>query len=289
MMRWAQVTVEAGPAAVDAVCNCLVEIGCAGTLVEDQFDPFQISGYVPVDDRLELRIDRLGEMLPTLAGFGVDGAGTEITLRYVEEDDWANAWKAFFKPIRVGRRLVVTPPWETPPNLPDDITIIMDPGMAFGTGSHPTTRLCLAAIEDFLRPGNAVADIGSGSGILAIAAARLGAVRVAACDIDPLAVEIAGRNAKVNDVEIALSEGMPAGQFDLVVANILADVIIGMAGDLAARVAEAGTLIVSGIIDTREDDVRRALTAHGLEPAETRREGEWVAIVLRQLARSRVY
>jgi ribosomal protein L11 methyltransferase len=280
-MRWAQITVDADAAAIDAVGNCLNEIGCGGFVVEDQFAPPHISGYVPVDDRLEQRLEDLGEALAGLEGHGVSGAGTEITLRYVDEDDWANAWKAFYKPARVGNRLVVTPPWEAPPHLPGDVTIIMDPGMAFGTGSHPTTRLCLAAIEDYVRPGMKVADIGTGSGILAIAAAKLGASHVNACDIDSLAVGIAAKNALANEVTIEVGEQLPSGGYDVVVANILADVIIGMADDLTARLLPSGTLIVSGIIDTREADVSAALQARGLTQKEVRREGEWVAIVLR--------
>lgn len=281
-MRWAQITVEADIDAVDAVGNCLNEIGCGGFVVEDQALPPRISGYVPVDDRLEMRLENLGTSLMALEGHGVAGAGTEITLRYVDEDDWANAWKAFYKPIRVGTHLVVTPPWETPPNSPGDITIVMDPGMAFGTGSHPTTRLCLAAIEDCVKPGMCVADIGTGSGILAIAAAKLGAACVKACDIDTLAAGIASKNAAANHVEIHVGEQLPDGQFDVVVANILADVIIGMADDLAARLAPSGTLIVSGIIDIRETDVAAALETRGLTQKEVRREGEWVAIILQK-------
>jgi ribosomal protein L11 methyltransferase len=281
-MRWAQITVEASTEAIDAVGNCLNDIGCGGFMVADELVPPQVSGYVPVDDRLEGRLENLGTSLKELEGHGVTGAGTEITLRYVDEDDWANAWKAFYKPTRVGAHLVVTPPWETPPNAPGDITIIMDPGMAFGTGSHPTTRLCLTAIEDYVKPGMAIADIGTGSGILAIAAAKLGASDVKGCDIDPLAVGIAAKNAVANDVAIAVGEELPAGEFDVVVANILADVIIGMADNLIARVKAGGTLIVSGIIDTREADVSTALQARGLSQTEVRREGEWVAIILRK-------
>jgi len=281
-MRWAQITVEADDAAIDAVGNCLNEIGSGGFMVNDKPTPNEVSGYVPVDDRLEMRLDALTQSLAALAGFGVEGAGTEITLRYVEEDDWANAWKAFYKPSRVGRHIMVTPPWETPQLEDGDLTIIMDPGMAFGTGSHPTTRLCLASLEDYVKPGMTVADVGTGSGILAIGAAKLGASTVKANDIDTLAVDIAKGNATANDVDIEFGVDMPAGTYDILVANILADVIIGLADDLIARLAPGGTLIASGIIDTRETDVSSALQQRGLTQLEIRREGEWVAIVLRK-------
>jgi len=281
-MRWAQITVDATEAAVDAVGNCFNDIGCGGFVVDEKPTPWQVSGYVPVDDRLEMRLDNLTEALQKLPEYGVEGSGTELTLRYVEEDDWANAWKAFYKPMRVGQRLLVTPPWETPDVQDGDVVIIMDPGMAFGTGSHPTTRLCLMSLEQYVKPGMSVADIGTGSGILSIAAAKLGASTVKANDIDTLAVGIAKKNATDNGVDIDFGVDMPTGTFDVVVANILADVIIGLGDELVSRLNPSGTLIVSGIIDTRETDVSNALQARGLTQLEVRREGEWVASVLQK-------
>ena len=200
----------------------------------------------------------------------------------MEEADWANAWKAFYKPLRVGRRLVVTPPWEHPELAPDDLPLIIDPGMAFGTGSHPTTQLCLTALEEYITPGASVADVGTGSGILAIAAAKLGASPVAASDNDPLAVKIARENAAVNGVSVTVTDALPEGRYAVLVANILADVIIGLGADLTARLWPAGILIVSGIIDTREADVQAALQGLGLAHLETRRQAEWVALVFRR-------
>ena len=281
-MRWAQITVDATEAAVDAVGNCFNDIGCGGFVVDEKPTPWQVSGYVPVDDRLEMRLDNLTEALQKLPEYGVEGSGTELTLRYVEEDDWANAWKAFYKPMRVGQRLLVTPPWETPDVQDGDVVIIMDPGMAFDTNSHPTTRLCLMSLEQYVKPGMSVADIGTGSGILSIAAAKLGASTVKANDIDTLAVGIAKKNATDNGVDIDFGVDMPTGTFDVVVANILADVIIGLGDELVSRLNPSGTLIVSGIIDTRETDVSNALQARGLTQLEVRREGEWVAIVLQK-------
>jgi len=177
---------------------------------------------------------------------------------------------------------VVTPPWETPMLVDGDLVLTIDPGMAFGTGSHPTTQLCLATLEDYVRPGQRVADIGTGSGILAIAAAKLGASEIVATDTDPLAVRIASDNVAVNGVRVQTQEMPPKGTYDLVVANILADVIIGMAESLAGWVAPGGILIASGIIDTRESDVRLAVEGEGFSPLETRRDGEWVALVFRR-------
>ncbi len=283
-MRWAEIAVEAGADSVDAVGYALQSVGCTGFVVRDMAVPPEVIGYLPVDDRLETRLSDLQESLESLPALGLISAGQELTLRYVEEADWANAWKAFYKPMRLGRHLVVTPPWETPDFLPGDIPIIVDPGMAFGTGSHPTTQLCLVALEDYLQPGMTVADIGTGSGILAIAAAKLGAASVIATDIDPLAVKIASENITVNGVSVSTQEPLPEGSFALVVANILADVIIGMSETLADMVGPDGLLIASGIIDTRESDVRLAVEGAGFSPLETRHQGEWVALIFRRLA-----
>ena len=283
-MRWAEIIIDAGPEATDAVGVALYAAGCGGFEVREGAQPPAVVGYLPVDDRLEDRLGSLKDALAALPGHGVTGAGTDLTLHYVEEADWANAWKAFYKPFRVGRRLVVTPPWEHPDLAPDDIPLVIDPGMAFGTGSHPTTQLCLVALEDYIKPGASVADIGTGSGILAIAAAKLGASPVAANDNDPLAVKIARENAVANGVSVEVTDALPIGRYDAVVANILADVIIGMSAELNALIAPGGTLVASGIIDTREADVQKALEDVGLAHVETRRQTEWVALVFQSTA-----
>ena len=281
-MRWAEITIEAGSAAADAVNQCLYTVGCNGVVLRDSEEPPRVTGYLPVDDRLEIRLEQLQEALIALPAFGVIGAGSELTLRTVEEEDWATAWKAFYKPLRVGRHLVVTPPWESPELGRGDLPLIIDPGMAFGTGYHPTTQLCLIALENYMQPGARVADIGTGSGILAIAAAKLGASSVTATDIDSLAVRIAAENAQANDITLITHEAFPTGQFDLIVANILADIIIGLADNFAALAAPQGLFIASGIIDTREADVRMAVEGAGFAPLETRRDGDWVALLFRR-------
>ena len=278
-MRWTEILIDAGPEAIDAVGAALNVAGCGGFEVRETTLPPAVAGYLPVDDRLEDRLAQLKDVLARLPDYGITGAGTDLTLRYVEEADWANAWKAFYKPFRVGRRLVVTPPWEHPELAPDDIPLVIDPGMAFGTGSHPTTQLCLTALEDHVAQGSRAADIGTGSGILAIAAAKLGAARVDANDNDPLAVKIARENAAANGVSVEVTEALPTGHYSVVVANILADVIIGMSAELQALIEPGGILIASGIIDTREADVQKALETVGLVHMETRRQTEWVALV----------
>ncbi len=283
-MRWAEIQIDADAGAVDAVGAALYAAGCGGFEVRETAAPPAVAGYLPVDDRLEERLEQLGTALERLPEYGVTGAGTELTLRYVEEADWATAWKAYYKPMRIGKRLVVTPPWESPELDASDLPIVVDPGMAFGTGSHPTTQLCLVALEEYVKPGISVADVGTGSGILAIAAAKLGASSVAASDNDPLAVTIARENAAVNGVSVQIAETLPPGPYAVVVANILADVIIGMAALLAEWTAPGGTLIASGIIDTREADVRQAVEAAGFRSKDTWHQGEWVALVFERQA-----
>ena len=269
-MLWAEIEIEAVGDDQEAAGALLMEVaGCHGYASSDT----GVVGYLPIDDRLEGALLRLREAL-----------GRTLTIRRrVAEEDWAHAWKQYFKPQRIGRRLVVKPSWEEFAAQPEDLILEMDPGMAFGTGLHATTRLCLRALEEIVTPGARVADVGTGSGILAVAAIRLGAARVEATDNDPLAVDIARQNAARNGVDdritVAEATQPPTGPFDIVVANILPDVILGMADSLVAATRPGGTLIVSGIIEPRADEVRAGLTERGLSVLESPIEGEWVAIV----------
>jgi ribosomal protein L11 methyltransferase len=211
-------------------------------------------------------------------------------IRFLAETDWAEAWKAGYQVLRVGRRLVIKPTWRDYTPQPGDLIIELDPGMAFGSGLHPTTQLCLEAIEDYLHPGASVLDVGAGSGILAIAAARLGASRVLALDTDPLAVRVARENVALNQLEslIQVQVGtVPISRFqspisDLVVANILAETIVELAPALAASLSPASILVASGIILDRAQVVLASLHRNGLSLIERRADGEWVALVVRK-------
>ena len=282
-MRWAEIAVEARGDSQETVGALLTEVaGCQGYSTT----PAAVSGYLPVDERLEATLNGLRDALRGLPVAGVRDVSPEITIRFVEEADWANAWKQFFKPQRIGERLVVKPTWEPWEAEPGDVVIHIDPGMAFGTGLHATTRLCLRALETRVTPGAHVADVGTGSGILAVAAALLGAARVSAVDVDPLAVRIARENVDLNAVhgvvDVAEADAPPRGTFDIVVANILADVILGMAPALLSALPPGGLLIASGIIDSRAEDVRRGLQASGFAVEATASEGEWAAIFARR-------
>lgn len=238
----------------------------------------------------------------------------EPEIRVVREEDWAHAWKKFYKPMRVGKRVVLKPTWEEFTAEPDDLVIELDPGMAFGTGLHPSTRLCLAALEELIRPGDAVLDLGTGSGILAIAAAKLGAQYIVATDIDPIAVSVAQANLAVNGlapiaanssagdlpaftptgftptVEVR-QESVPAGmagRFQVILANILAEVLVGLFDGkygnvpLAEPLAPGGHLVLSGIIEEKGEMVAAAAARHGLALVGRRQENDWLALVVRR-------
>lgn len=220
----------------------------------------------------------------------------EPVARPVKEEDWAHAWKRYYKPLRIGRRVLLTPAWEEPVIQPDDVVVRLEPGMAFGTGLHPTTRLCVAALEDLVRPGDFLLDVGTGSGVLAIAAAKLGASSVWATDIDSLAIRAANDNARRNGIALSadslhIEQGsVPAGQegrFQVIVANILAEILVGLFEGtydnipLAEPLAPGGHMILSGILEEKTEMVVAAAAIHGLKEVERRQEGDWVAVVVR--------
>lgn len=222
----------------------------------------------------------------------------EPSLRVVREEDWAHAWKKFYKPMRIGAHVVLKPSWEEFVPNPGDIVVELDPGMAFGTGLHPTTRLCVAALERTVKPGDVVLDLGTGSGVLAIVAAKLGASRIVATDIDPIAVAVAAENVARNglatlpdgplDIRLGSVPADLTATVDVLVANILAEVLDGLFDSrydnvpLAEPVAPGGVLVLSGIIADKAGLVLAALTRHGLTLVDRLDEGDWVALVARK-------
>jgi ribosomal protein L11 methyltransferase len=285
-MRWAELRIETDAASEDAVANILIEEGCQGTVSTSTNGVQTVCGYLPVDDLIETRLESVRERIRALPDFGLSLPSTELQVNWVEDKDWQTAYRAFFKPVRVGR-IVVSPTWENPDVTEEDIVVWLDPGMAFGTGHHETTRLCLQALQDFIRGGETVLDVGTGSGVLAIAAAKLGAKPVIAIDIDPVAVQVAVENVSRNELSgtvAVLTGGSPkvfSGKADILVANIVPDVIITMAEDLAAKLKPRGVLVTSGIVRERARDVTSSLEAVGLSTCEVREEGDWVAVISR--------
>jgi ribosomal protein L11 methyltransferase len=219
---------------------------------------------------------------------GLESLGVAAEIEEVAPRDWGEEWKKGLSPFSVGR-IHLRPSWIAAAPPAGAVEVVLDPGMAFGTGTHPTTALCLAALDAFLaaRPGASVLDVGTGSGILAIAARKLGAGRVAANDEDPIAVEVARANALRNGASVEIT-GSPLaalpGPFDLVVANILASVLVQLAPALAARVAAGGELVLAGILGPQEEEVRAPFLALGLAPLQGARRGEWSLLRFRRAA-----
>ena len=304
MTTWLELSVAVDIAAVEAVSAILQEHGEGGVAINqpvssdlegeryglDTSRPTVVSTYIPYDGEAVNRRERVEQALWHLRAFDLAPIGP-LQERQVAEEDWQQAWRDHYHPLRIGRHVLIKPTWREAEVQPGDIVLDLDPGMAFGTGSHQTTAMCLMLLEERVRPGMVVLDQGSGSGILAILAAKLGAAAVDAVDITAVAV----RTAQDNVVQNGLSERVrvwqvgddePAGgkqrgerRYDLIVANIIARVIAALAPSLVAALAPGGTLIASGIIREREDEVVAALEDAGLKVDERRHQDEWVAVV----------
>lgn len=230
--------------------------------------------------------DELAFLREHMAIAGIADAAT-ISLNGVNEEDWANAWKAYYKPLHIGKRMVIVPAWERYDEQPGEIVVRMDPGMAFGTGSHETTRLVIGLLEKYTPAGGRMLDVGCGSGILAICASKLGAGQCYAYDIDPVAVKVANENIRDSgltnvtcEVSDLLRDVDRAYPYDLITANIVADIIIRMAPDVGALMHTGTVLLVSGIILERSDDVVEALEANGLKIVERVVENDWCAMAV---------
>jgi ribosomal protein L11 methyltransferase len=307
-VAWLELAVEADPEAVEAVSEIIGRVATGGTSVEPTFElvdeglgarvdaakPAVVRGYIAAGDpaATAAAIGQVAEALGHLQAFGLRPIG-DLRTRLVSDTDWADAWKALFPVQRVGRRLVIRPTWRRHRVAPGDVVLALDPGMAFGTGLHPTTRLCLAALEGLADDGRLtgahVLDVGCGSGILAIAAVRLGAVAAIGVDTDPIAVEATRANARRNGLgrRIEAREGSLPSQappFDVVVANLVAGVLVPLATPLRDELRPGGTLLASGIFVDRETDVSAAFEAAGLALTGRSAEGDWVALAARRPA-----
>ncbi|MGH2459237.1 MAG: 50S ribosomal protein L11 methyltransferase [Chloroflexota bacterium] len=295
-MRWLELASRVDGEAVEAVSEVFSRVASGGVVVEPDVSPGSDDGfavgplatvraYVPLDPETAGKQRTVEEALWHLRAIWPVG---ELTTREVDEEDWANAWKKHYSVFRIGRRIVIRPSWLDYVASPDDVIVSIDPGVAFGTGLHPTTRRCLEAIEDALRPGDEVLDVGTGSGILALAAAALGARRVIATDVDPVAVSAARANVargaladRIQVIEGSATAVAARPEFGVVVANIIARVILDLAPDLVARLRPDGVLVVGGIIADRADEVARELARLGLE-ATRLVDGDWSVFVARR-------
>ena len=296
-MRWLQFSADVASGDAETVTELLGRFGQGGVAIEEEVtwgsaeEPLpgsrrraRVSIFLPSDDCLPVKRSQLEEALTHLAL----QEPVELFQREIEEQQWETAWRKHYKTLKVGERLIIKPAWEEYQAEAGEVVIELDPGMAFGTGQHATTRLCLVALERFLRPGAKVLDLGTGSGILAIAAAKLGAASVLALDINSAAVTVARSNIEANGfahlvvVEggtLPWSHGAWQGSFDLVAANIIADVIEELAHPLTHALKAKGVLIAGGIIRERLDEVVERLEGAGVSVIDILAEGEWRTIV----------
>lgn len=301
-MIWTEIKVlfeaEDIPSAIDLISDLFYGLGVQGVLVEGP-DPEPVDGWG--DDAVKgadadavvAYLPRNEDLASTLSGLKADLDRLEketsircrILQKTVDEEDWAESWKTYFEPIRITPRIVIKPSWREFAADEDDLVIEIDPGMAFGTGTHPTTSLCIQLLETHLRSGDRVLDVGTGSGILMIASALLGAGLVEGVDSDPVAVEIAGKNLRLNDVAperfaVArghLSDGV-SGRYDVIVANILTDVILTLLDKVPSLLASGGIFIGSGIISENGGVVAEKMAALGFEILDRLEKESWVAI-----------
>lgn len=306
-MKWAEISIQTSHEATEAVANLFHELGASGVVIEDpelvnsyrrsgtwdycdipeelETEIVTVKAYLPADDLLDDKLRLLDGQVNELSKHDLDKGRGCIQCREVQDEDWAMSWKEFFHPVKVGEKVVIKPSWEEYLPLPEDLVIELDPGMAFGTGTHHTTAMCVRCLEDLIKPGSAVFDIGTGSGVLAIAAAKLGAAKVQAVDLDPVAVRVAAENIAINQAESVVSvkqgdllSGVE-GKADIIIANIIADVIIRMLPDVCSRLNPNGQFCASGIIVERMADVTEAMLDQGLIVEKVVEEGGWAAMV----------
>lgn len=309
-MKWSEICIETVNDAVEPISNILHEAGASGVVIEDraELDKKRESGlfgelyelnpsdypdegvavkaYLPVNSFLQETVDDITAAVKNLSVYQIDTGKLGVSVSEVHEEDWATAWKQYYNPVKISEKFTIVPTWEDyEPFSTDELIIELDPGMAFGTGTHPTTVMCLQALERFVQPNQHIVDVGTGSGVLAIGAALLGASRVTALDLDEVAVSAARQNVELNHVENIVSvsknnliDGIDE-QPDVIVSNILAEVIISFTDDVASILRPGGFFIASGIIGQKKDDVRKAMTAAGMVIEETVVMEDWVCIV----------
>ncbi|WP_028549204.1 50S ribosomal protein L11 methyltransferase [Paenibacillus sp. UNC451MF] len=325
-MRWHEVTVHTTEEAIEMISNFIHELGAGGVSIEESGTlnkerdtslgqwyekPLNdipegraiIKGYFSDNTEMDAIMESLKRSVEQLTEFDIDTGNPTYELKEVDDEDWANAWKQYFKPLRISERLTIKPTWEDYNPGPEELIIELDPGMAFGTGTHATTSLCLRTLEKVIQGGEDVIDVGTGSGVLAIAASKLGAKHVLAVDLDPVAVSSATENTRLNGLESnitiklsdllgVLRESEAAGSeaslgvkvpVQVVVANILAEIILLFVKDVYDVLAPGGTYVVSGVIQSKQEDVEKGLAEVGFTVTEVHEDQDWVVIIARKL------
>lgn len=293
-MKWVQITIIASREASEAVAYQFFEMQSFGVeIVEDTKNNSLVIAYFTLDDNINSKVNKLRAFLSKLPEWGIQPNPAKIELKTIESEEWTETWKANFTHQKVGERIHIVPTWYEQPGNESDIVIRLDPGMAFGTGYHPTTQLSLQMLEKSVRPNHIVADVGTGSGILAIAAIKLGAKHIDAIEIDPTAIPVARTNFVKNRVtkQVTLHEedGLRSFQrkYDLIIANILTKAIIPLIPYCRDRLLPDGRVILSGILKSEQSDVQETLKENGLECISVTQQAEdgliWVAMLARLL------
>lgn len=319
-MDWIQIKIITTNEGLDPVCGILYEMGITGIEISDKEDFREflennrkywdyvdeelerlkdadscITLYFSKDEEGETQLASVKEAIAELGRGDSQGkfGSLEILSEEMKDEDWSENWKQFFKPLEIGRRVLVVPEWETEVPESDRVKFLINPGLSFGTGSHESTKMCIEEIEKHVKDGDKILDLGCGSGILSVIALLLGAAEAWAVDIDPMAVEVAYSNLKLNGLaeeiyhgfdgditsDKGLREKLAETKYDIVLANIVADVIIALSGYVKEFVKPGGVFICSGIIIERKDEVVSALEKAGLRVKEVRTMGEWAAAV----------
>ena len=311
-MKWTEISLLTTNEAVEAVSNILHEAGASGVVIEDsgeltkeRIDQFGeiyalnpsdfpkngviVKAYLSATSFLAETVEEIKAAITNLVNFDINIGENLLSISEVNEEDWATAWKKYYHPVKISERFTIVPTWEDyTPVSTDELIIELDPGMAFGTGTHPTTVMCLQALEKVVKQGDSVVDVGTGSGVLSVGAALLGASQVHALDLDLVAVNAAKENVELNKVDhvVEVFHGNlldtvkdPA---DVVVANILAEIIMTFTDDAYSIVKPGGYFVTSGIIGAKKEDVKNALIASGFNIEEVLMMEDWVAIIAKR-------
>ncbi|MEK3981148.1 50S ribosomal protein L11 methyltransferase [Psychrobacillus sp. FSL K6-2836] len=314
-MKWSELSIHTTNEAVEAVSNILHEAGASGVVIEDSdelgreredvfgeiyslnpddfpVDGVRVKAYLSETSFLLETVEEIKLAINNLTKFNIDLGHNVVTVQEVDEEDWATAWKKYYHPVKISNRFTIVPTWEDYERVnTDELIIELDPGMAFGTGTHPTTVMCLQALEKTVQSASSIIDVGTGSGVLSIGAAKLGASKIHALDLDEVAVRSAIENIALNKVDdiVQVTHGNLLDnvdeQADIVVANILAEIIMTFTNDAFSIVKDGGLFITSGIIANKKEDVRNSLGQAGFEIEEVMMMEDWVTIISRKPAK----
>lgn len=311
-MQWTEICIHTTNEAIEPISNILHETGASGLVIEDPLDlvkvrknvfgeiydldpneypaeGVRIKAYLPMNSFLSETVNQIKLAINNLLTYDIDIGTNQVSLSEVNEEEWATAWKKYYKPVKISKKITITPTWEDyTPVSSDEIIIELDPGMAFGTGTHPTTVLSIQALETYLKENDSVIDVGCGSGVLSIAAAKLGAKEVFAYDLDEIAVKSTEFNAELNklDQQIVVKQNDLLNNInkkaDIIVSNILAEIIVQFVDDAWGNLVDGGLFITSGIIQNKKQLVKDTLIQQGFEILDLNEMEDWISIVAKK-------